>query len=137
MDKALAEWKQKLTPLAAISVNDAALKAEAKKVSSPWFRRFLQQNPQHDLELVRCPILALFGERDLQVAPSQNRPPLEAALKVSGHKDSEIHVFPALNHLFQTCKTGSLSEYGTIEETISPEVLAVIGDWTHKHTVKK
>ena len=137
VDKALAEWKQKLTPLAAISVNDAALKAEAKKVSSPWFRRFLQQNPQHDLELVRCPILALFGERDLQVAPSQNRPPLEAALKVSGHKDSEIHVFPALNHLFQTCKTGSLSEYGTIEETISPEVLAVIGDWTHKHTVKK
>ena len=137
VEKALVEWKRQLPVLAAISVNDANLKAEAKKVTSPWFRRFLQHNPQHDLEIVRCPILALFGERDLQVAPSQNRPPLEAALKISGHQDYEIQVFPSLNHLFQTSKTGLPSEYGTIEETISPHVLAVIGDWTLKHTVKK
>ncbi len=137
VDKFLGEWKRTLPPLTAISLNDATLKAEANKVMSPWFRRFLQHDPQHDLELVRCPILALFGERDLQVAPSQNRPPLEAALKTSGHHDHEIHVFPSLNHLFQTSKTGLPSEYATIEETISPDVLAVIGDWIIKHTLKK
>ena len=137
VDKFLAEWKQKLPPLFAISVNDAALKAEAKKVTSPWFCRFLQHNPQPDLERVLCPILALFGERDLQVASSQNRPPLEAALKLSGHQDYEIHAFPSLNHLFQSSTTGLPSEYGTIEETLSPDVLTVIGDWTLKHTEKK
>ncbi len=137
VDKFLGEWKRNLPPLTAISLNDATLKAEANKVMSPWFRRFLQHDPQHDLELVRCPLLALFGERDLQVAPSQNRPPLESALKTSGHRDHEIPVFPSLNHLFQTSKTGLPGEYVTIEETISPDVLAVIGDWILKHTVKK
>jgi uncharacterized protein len=137
VDKFLGEWKRNLPPLTAISMSDATLKAEANKVMSPWFRRFLQHDPQHDLALVRCPILALFGERDLQVAPSQNRPPLEAALKTSGNRDHEIHVFPSLNHLFQTSTTGLPSEYATIEETISPDALAVIGDWIQKHTVKK
>lgn len=43
----------------------------------------------------------------------------------------------ALNHLFQTSQTGLPGEYGTIEETISPEVLTTIGDWVVKHSVKK
>jgi len=34
-----------------------------------------------------------------------------------------------LNHLFQHCKTGQLTEYGEIEETISPEVLKIIIEW--------
>ncbi len=137
VDRFLGEWKRNLPAADAISLNDATLKAEAQKVMSPWFRRFLQHNPQHDIERVRCPILALFGGRDLQVAPDQNRLPLEAALKTSGHGDHEIRVFPSLNHLFQTSNTGLPSEYGTIEETISPDVLTVIGDWILKHTVKK
>ncbi len=135
----LADWKKKLPADAALSaaVSDAALKAEAKRVLSPWFRRFLRHDPRADLEKVRCPMLVLFGERDLQVAPSQNRPPLEVALKASGHQHHEVREFPSLNHLFQTCQTGSLSEYGTIEETISPEVLTAIGNWVAKYSAKK
>jgi len=135
----LADWKKKLPADAVLSVaaNDAALKAEVKRVLSPWFRRFLRHDPRADLAKVRCPVLALFGERDLQVAPSQNRPPLEAALKASGHQHHEVREFPSLNHLFQTCQTGSLSEYGTIEETISPDVLTAIGDWVAKYSAKK
>ena len=34
-----------------------------------------------------------------------------------------------LNHLFQNCKTGQLSEYGQIEETMEPEVLKRISKW--------
>jgi hypothetical protein len=37
--------------------------------------------------------------------------------------------FPKLNHLFQICETGALSEYVRIEETIAPEVLKAIADW--------
>ncbi len=36
---------------------------------------------------------------------------------------------PGLNHLFQTAKTGAISEYAQIEETIAPEVLELIGKW--------
>jgi len=36
---------------------------------------------------------------------------------------------PGLNHLFQTCETGSINEYAQIEETISPTVLEILRDW--------
>jgi uncharacterized protein len=36
---------------------------------------------------------------------------------------------PGLNHLFQTCKTGSIAEYAVLEETIAPTALKLIGDW--------
>ena len=42
--------------------------------------------------------------------------------------------FPKLNHLFQTSQTGALSEYGKIEETMSPEVLNTISEWILKRT---
>ncbi len=34
-----------------------------------------------------------------------------------------------LNHLFQTAKTGAVSEYSQIEETISPVALDKMGAW--------
>jgi hypothetical protein len=45
-----------------------------------------------------------------------------------------IKEFPGLNHLFQTCKTGAVSEYGAIEETLAPAVLETIGNWILKRT---
>jgi hypothetical protein len=42
---------------------------------------------------------------------------------------STARKFPGLNHLFQTCQTGSPAEYGKIDETIAPVVLDTIADW--------
>jgi hypothetical protein len=36
---------------------------------------------------------------------------------------------PGFNHLFQQCKTGSVAEYGTIEETFNPAALRLISNW--------
>jgi len=58
-------------------------------------------------------------------------------LKKGGNKDVTVHVLPGLNHLFQTCKTGSVSEYGQIEETFAPVALGEIGDWILSHTKVK
>ena len=38
-------------------------------------------------------------------------------------------VLPKLNHLFQTCETGAVSEYQSIEETMSPQVLELVTAW--------
>jgi len=59
---------------------------------------------------------------------------IEAALKEGGNKDYTIVLMPQLNHLFQTSKTGLISEYGEIEETISPLALKTMSDWILKHT---
>jgi hypothetical protein len=34
-----------------------------------------------------------------------------------------------LNHLLQTSTSGAMSEYASIEETISPQALAAVSDW--------
>jgi uncharacterized protein len=102
---------------------------QAKMVESPWFRFFLTFDPRPTLALVRCPVLALNGEKDLQVPPKENLAEIEKALKKGGNARVTVKELPGLNHLFQTCKTGSVTEYGAIEETIAPVALTAITDW--------
>lgn len=104
------------------------------QVNSPWFRYFLTYNPRPTLEQVTCPVLAVNGEKDLQVPPKENLRAIEEALQAGGHADYKIVEFPDLNHLFQTAETGSLAEYGRIEETFAPAALEVIGTWILEKT---
>ena len=83
----------------------------------------LDLDPQPALQRTRWPVFGIFGDKDLQVASKQNADPFEQALKDGRCRIWEIKIYPELNHLLQHAKTGSPSEYGTIEETISPEVL--------------
>lgn len=108
---------------------DAFINAQIKQVLSPWFRFFLTYDPIPALQNVKCPVLAINGELDLQVPPKENLAAIEKALKGGGNKKYTIKEFLKLNHLFQTAVTGSPSEYGNIEETMSPDVLKFIADW--------
>ncbi|MBI4876463.1 MAG: alpha/beta hydrolase [Acidobacteria bacterium] len=101
---------------------------------SPAFRSLLMFDPAPALAKVRCPLLALFGERDSQVPPALNLAPLAAALEASGNADYSITKLPALNHLFQTSKTGLPTEYAAIEETFAPAALNAISAWVLNHT---
>ena len=108
---------------------DSRADAEAKKVESPWFRFFLTFDPRPTLAKVKCPVLALNGEKDLQVPPKENLEEIAKAIKSGGNTRVTTNLLPGLNHLFQTCKTGAVSEYAQIEETMAPPALKVIGDW--------
>jgi uncharacterized protein len=112
--------------LAARGVPDAQLGDTVKTLTSPWFRYFLTYDPSTALRKVTCPVLALNGEKDLQVSPAQNLPTIRKALEEGGNKHFEVDELPGLNHLFQTTKTGAPSEYAEIEETIAPVALAWI-----------
>jgi pimeloyl-ACP methyl ester carboxylesterase len=114
------------------SLPSEALQGQIHAMSSPWFRYFLEYDPLPALERVKCPVLALSGEKDLQVPPEENLAALKKALEDGGDKDVTVRELPGLNHLFQRCNTGSPAEYGAIEETFSPEALQVIGDWVSK-----
>jgi uncharacterized protein len=109
-------------------------KQQVSVLLSPWFRFFLRYDPQPLLESITVPVLALNGDKDLQVAPEQNLIKIEQALKSGGNKNFKTVKLPGLNHLFQTTKTGSLLEYGEIEETFSPDALKIIGDWIKEIT---
>jgi uncharacterized protein len=105
------------------------LDAQIKQITSPWIRFMLVYDPATELRKVKCPVLVLNGDKDVQVLASQNLPPIKKALEAAGNKDFEIDELPGLNHLFQTAKTGQPSEYPEIEETMSPVVLEKIASW--------
>lgn len=102
---------------------------QAKLLAAPWFQFFLAYDPAPALEKLRCPVLILNGSKDLQVDPTLNVPAIEAALRRGGNDRFRAMVLPDLNHLFQTCETGSPAEYESIQETMSPLVLEAIVDW--------
>jgi len=105
------------------------LEGQLQMASTPWFSHFLSYDPRPVLRKVQCPVLAMIGENDLQVPYRQNLDEIEAALKAGGNPDYTIAHLPALNHLFQTSKSGLPAEYAQIEETIAPSALDMIADW--------
>jgi uncharacterized protein len=105
------------------------LQSQYGTLTSPWFRNFLSLNPSVYWKKVKCPVLILNGEKDLQVAADINPPAIEKALKAGKNNSYSTHVMPGLNHLFQHTSTGLPTEYGDIEETFSPEVLKIMSDW--------
>ena len=100
-----------------------------RKLHSPWFRFYLNYDPGTVLQKVTCPVLAVNGEKDIQVTPKENLQAITMALKAGGNKNHTVKELPNLNHLLQTAETGNISEYGKIEETMSPAALQIIGDW--------
>jgi hypothetical protein len=118
---------------------EAQLSASSTRINqilSPWFHFFLNYDPRPTLMKVHIPVLALNGEFDMQVPAREDLEAIEQALKDGGNRDYKIVLLPKLNHLFQTSKTGSPSEYGAIEETIAPVALETMGDWIVAHTTK-
>jgi fermentation-respiration switch protein FrsA (DUF1100 family) len=93
----------------------------------PWIRWFCDYDPSDDIRKTPCPVFALNGDRDSQVLSSLNLEAIRRLLPSS--KRHLIKEYPSLNHLFQHCTTGLPTEYGQIEETISPEVLEDIARW--------
>jgi len=108
---------------------DPYIQMQASELSSLWYSNFIKYNPAASLEKVKCPMLAINGEKDLQVAPMPNLDAVKRAAAKSGNKKVTTKQLPGLNHLFQTSTTGSPSEYGDIEETFSPLALKEISTW--------
>ncbi len=105
------------------------LQASLSPASLTWMRYFVSTDPSLFWNKVKCPVLALNGEKDLQVAADVNLQAIEKALLKGGNKKYNTAKIPGLNHLFQHCTTGLPAEYGQIEETFSPEALKLISDW--------
>ncbi|MBS1597698.1 MAG: alpha/beta hydrolase [Bacteroidetes bacterium] len=137
----LNEWRKNEPPAHVLATtgifNDSTqqifIDAMNNTMFTPWFRYFIRFDPQIYLSQVHCKVLALNGEKDIQVASKPNLAAIKYALQKAGNKKYEIVEIPKLNHLFQTCKACTVTEYGQLEETISPVALNLVGDWIDKN----
>jgi pimeloyl-ACP methyl ester carboxylesterase len=105
------------------------IEAQLRPMLSPWYHTFLSLDPAPYLQKVKCPVLALNGDKDVQVIADLNLPKIESALKSGNNRRYLIKTLPNLNHLFQTATTGLTSEYGQITETLAPIALETIATW--------
>jgi uncharacterized protein len=117
----------------AIEGQEEAMINQSAALITPWFRTFIKYNPRPALRKLKIPVLAIFGENDLQVPAEVNKYEVEKALKEGGNTKFEAVIMPKLNHLFQTSETGSPMEYAKIEETFSPDVLQLMSEWILKN----
>ena len=133
-EKDTAALNQKLNALVKGSGLDATmppavLEPQLRMMESPWFRFFLDYDPLPNLKALHVPVLALYGQKDLQVPVKPNLALLKQALQDGGNKDADVRELPELNHLFQHAYSGTPTEYAAIEETFSPEALQIISGW--------
>lgn len=105
------------------------IEPQLNQMISPWFQTFIKFEPAVYLENVKCPILALNGEKDVQVTAYANIEAIKIAAEKAENRTIDTKIYQQLNHLFQTCTTCTIDEYGSLEETISPKVLSDIKNW--------
>jgi len=138
-EKDSAALREKLKGLVKETGLDAAmpptlLETQLRMMESPWFRFFLDYDPLPNLKTLQVPVLALYGQKDLQVPAKANLSLLKQALQDAGNKDADIRELTDLNHLFQHAYSGTPTEYAAIEETFSPDAMQIISDWLLHHS---
>lgn len=137
-DKSVSDIRQELYADVTRTVPPESLKdlnimqrvtAEINSMTSPWYLHFMRFDPTEDLRKVKCPVLALNGEKDIQVDATMNLTAIRERIAENGNKNVTVKTYPQLNHFFQTCRQCTLEEYGELEETIHPEVLKDLTEW--------
>src|SRR5699024_3361886 len=101
------------------------------QLSLPIFQSMIAYDPMQDTQNIQIPVLALFGEKDLQVLPEPNARRLRKALEKSG-ADYKIKIFDDANHLYQKAKKGLPSEYGSLDKKFVDDFLPTITQWVKK-----
>lgn len=126
-DKMTDEEKKSIKDLDEYSKSMA--KMSVQQMKSTWMKYFMVYDPEPALEKVKCPVLMLFGENDLQVPPKQNKEPMENALKKGGNNDYKTVIIPKANHLFQECDNGNPADYQKLKKEFAPGFLDAITGW--------
>lgn len=108
---------------------EQSVRANWIEMNKPWFKYFALHEPGPLLKKVRCSVLAINGALDMQVDPKLNLTKIAEHLKTGGNTRFVTRELAGLNHMFQTCKSGGISEYEAIEESIAPLALTEMSDW--------
>ncbi len=103
--------------------------------TAPWMQFFLASDASLPLEKTSAKVLALNGEKDVQVLANSNTEGIKKALKKSKSPSYEVKILPGLNHLFQKCTLCTVAEYGMLEETFSEAALAEMASWLQKNVL--
>lgn len=90
------------------------------QATGPWYRGFMTYEPSQVFPLIKVPVLAINGDKDIISLATPN---LEGFQRYVPAGLIQTWQVPGLNHLYQHCVTCATNEYSELSETFAPEVL--------------
>lgn len=106
----------------------------ALTMAQPYMLEMMRIDPRDYLTQLTCPLLALNGDLDCQVDAQSNLLAVQKAREGKPY-DWGVHLCTGMNHLFQQCQTGAVSEYEALGQAPSNEVLQYIAEWLGREGV--
>jgi len=99
------------------------------KINAKWFREILEYDPADTIQNVTCPILAIGGEKDLQVHPEDVTRIAELA-----KGEVERHIVPNLTHVLRLDegKPSILKYKKLLKKGMDHSILDIMYDWLQK-----
>jgi hypothetical protein len=129
MKKSMAQMPEAQRKAITDSMINSRVDLQLQSARSPWFKFFVEYDPAAALAKISCPVLALFGELDMQVPVALNKEPMQRAFQAGNNKDATTTVIPGANHLFQKAVSGLPSEYMGLKKEFAPNVLELLSNW--------
>ncbi len=98
-------------------------------INSDWAKEFLSYQAADYLKNVELPILVINGKKDIQVRWEESQTGFKKSMNPNTLTRSTFKSYDDLNHLLQPCIKCNISEYATIETSMSPIVMSDILSW--------
>ena len=108
---------------------DSIVAEEMATWQSPWLGSFLEHDPRPAIVALDVPVIALYGELDVQVPAAINSTAMSEAIAESNVPTHTIATIFSANHLFQEAVTGSVDEYRRLKREFVPDFVAILTEW--------
>ncbi|WP_052566179.1 alpha/beta hydrolase [Ferrimicrobium acidiphilum] len=111
-----------------VTTEDVA-RISLKKYNAKWFREFFAYDPAPDFARIRVPVLAITGEKDIQVNPAD----LERMLELIPG-DIETHRLPGVTHLMRSegTKPSLRGHKEQVRRLVDPRLIELVANWLEK-----
>jgi pimeloyl-ACP methyl ester carboxylesterase len=102
---------------------------KGQRINAKWLREILDYDPVYTMQNVTCAVLAVSGEKDIQVDP---RDTIRIAELAKG--EVEHHIIPDMTHLLRLERSEpSLLNYKKlVKQDVDRSLLELMGDWLRK-----
>ena len=104
------------------------------KINAKWFREFMAYNPADDLPQIQIPMMAVTGEKDLQVPPED----LAVIADLAGGP-VETHEPADLTHILRLDpEKPTLKAYKSqLQSPTDPKLMHLVSDWINRNDSKR
>lgn len=103
----------------------------------PWYRSNVLFDPETAYGHVKAPALIIGGGKDFVAPPQHHVPEITRILCLASDRSVSHHIYPGLNHLLQEAETGLPTEYASLTNSFSTEVLLAISRWLETQSAEE